>query len=301
MDTLITLAAGRWVAAVSPQLGGSLLYFSLADAPAHDFVRAASPRALTEHAARLTAGYALVPYSNRIGGGRFAFDGRDIVLQPNSRISPHPIHGVGWLRAWTLVSASATRVECALRHQPAGRDDALWPWAFDAMQTWSLDAAQLSWTLTLTNRDATIMPAGIGMHPFFPKSPRMELEFAAGAVWRNDARMLPAERAAVPAEWDFARSRAVGELTVDNCFAEWSGTARITWPERGWALDLAATDALRHLVVYTTPARDSVAIEPVSHANNAVNLAHDRNDTGLVRLAPGAPLTGTMTFTPLEQ
>ena len=142
------------------------------------------------------------------------------------------------------------------------------------------------------------MPAGIGLHPFFPKSPRMELQFEAAAVWLNDARMLPQERASVPPDWHFALRRPVAELTVDNCFAGWSNSALLYWPERGWGLHLNASEAFGHLVVFTTPPRESIAIEPVSHANNAVNLAVSRGDTGLAILAPDATLSGTVSMSP---
>ncbi|MBK7473527.1 MAG: hypothetical protein IPI73_25735 [Betaproteobacteria bacterium] len=50
----------------------------------------------------------------------------------------------------------------------------------------------------------------------------------------------------------------------------------LAWPERGWGLRLVASEPFGHLVVFTSPARESIAIEPVSHANNAVNMAAGR-------------------------
>ena len=155
------------------------------------------------------------------------------------------------------------------------------------------------------------MPSGIGMHPFFPKSPMMEMQFAAKAVWQNDDRMLPVERTDVPSEWNFRDHHPVSALTVDNCFAEWSGHATLVWPERDWELRIAADSVFGHLVVFTSPARDSIAIEPITHANNALNLAADRDDSGpgvgpdvgpdvgLVVLAQGETLSGSFTMTPV--
>ena len=54
-----------------------------------------------------------------------------------------------------------------------------------------------------------------------------------------------------------------------------------------------------HLVVYTPPSRDNIAIEPISHANNAVNMTDSYNDTGLVVLQPGETLSGAFTMRPL--
>lgn len=298
MDSLITLSSRRFTAGVSPQLGGALAWFGLAHDIGFDFVRPASARALAERNVRITSSYPLVPYSNRIGDGCFSFESVDYALRPNATISQHPLHGVGWLRAWDVTAVAPESVSLALIHTSSGRDDPEWPWSFAATQMIALDDAGLRLTLTVTNEDSQPMPAGIGLHPFFPKSPKMELQFEAAAVWRNDARMLPKERANVPPEWNFAIRRPVAELTVDNCFAGWSRSALLYWPERGWGLHLDASEACGHLVVFTSPARDSIAIEPVSHANNAVNLAASYGDTGLATLAPGAALSGSLTMTP---
>ena len=142
------------------------------------------------------------------------------------------------------------------------------------------------------------MPAGIGLHPFFPKTPATRLRFAADAVWTSDRRMLPESRVAVPPAFDFTSMRAVDALDVDNCFDGWGRGAVIEWPERKWGMALEASKAFGHLVVFTGPGRNAIAVEPVSHVNNALNLAAVRNDTGLVDLGPGDTLEGTVRFAP---
>jgi aldose 1-epimerase len=44
---------------------------------------------------------------------------------------------------------------------------------------------------------------------------------------------------------------------------------------------------LRRVVVYTEPSKDFVAIEPVSHVNNAMNQVGNQNELGVVVLAAG--------------
>ena len=59
------------------------------------------------------------------------------------------------------------------------------------------------------------------------------------------------------------------------------------------------TSNLTRLVVFTNDTRDFVAIEPVSHVNNAENLVHagaDAAQLGLVTLQPGESLTAQMTI-----
>ncbi|MEP7083884.1 MAG: aldose 1-epimerase, partial [Betaproteobacteria bacterium] len=170
---------------------------------------------------------------------------------------------------------------------------------FEAIQNFDLDDERLRWSISVTNCDIRPMPAGIGLHPFFAKSPLMELEFGAKAAWRNDARALPMGRSPVPPEWNFKPARRISDLEINNCFEGWTGDARIVWPEHGWAVALAADKTFGHLVVYTTPARDDIAIEPISHANNALNLVERYSDTAMHVLAPGETLSGAFTISPM--
>ena len=298
MNSPIALASDRLTAGVCPDVGGALGWFGLRDDTGIDFVRPTPMRASAENNARMASSYPLVPYSNRIGDGRFEFDGSRVVLRRNADFSEHPIHGIGFQRAWTMVASTGARIEIAIEHDGVNGTDPDWPWSFSATQVFTIDDKGLAMRIDLTNRDPRPMPAGIGLHPFFPKTPATELRFEADAVWLGNARMLPESRIDVPQRFDFLRRRAVADLDVDNCFAGWKGSAEIVWPDRKWGLSIAATDAFGHLVVYTSPSRDSIAIEPVSHVNNAVNLAHERNDTGLRTLATGQTLSGTMTLSP---
>jgi aldose 1-epimerase len=66
------------------------------------------------------------------------------------------------------------------------------------------------------------------------------------------------------------------------------------------ALHSRITSNLDHLVVFTNSTRDMVAIEPVSHVNNAMNLtgaASERaGELGVRVLAPGESMTAQMSI-----
>jgi aldose 1-epimerase len=55
------------------------------------------------------------------------------------------------------------------------------------------------------------------------------------------------------------------------------------------------------LVVFTTPTLDAVAIEPVSHVNNAINLmcssGATAEDMGVCVLQPGESMSAEMSIT----
>ena len=88
----------------------------------------------------------LVPFANRIRGGKFSCDGIDIVLAPNSPPDPSPMHGQGWRGIWQVEYANATSIRLIFNHN-AGE----WPWNYVARQVLKLDAAGLSATLTCCN------------------------------------------------------------------------------------------------------------------------------------------------------
>ena len=84
-------------------------------------------------------------------------------------------------------------------------------------------------------------------------------------------------------------------LDVDHCFDGWTGLVHL----RDELLHTRIVSNLSWLVVFTNDTRDFVAIEPVSHVNNAVNLmaAGAQADTlGLQILQPGESTSAQMTI-----
>jgi aldose 1-epimerase len=141
------------------------------------------------------------------------------------------------------------------------------------------------------------MPAGLGIHPYFVRTPGVTLRARLDRVWLMDERQIPTGPAALPAAWDFARAPRLAELTMDHCFGGWDGRAELHWPETGVTLEIEAEPLFGHLVIYVPPGRDIFCVEPVSHVNDGFNLA-ERGvaDTGVRILAPGETLRGRVGF-----
>ena len=164
-----------------------------------------------------------------------------------------------------------------------------------AEQLFTLMPDGLTVALTIENRDDRAMPAGIGLHPFFPRRPRVKLRFEAKAVYPTGANFLPTASIPVPAEWDYHELRSLGEPGLDNCFTGWDGSADILFVEDGVALRLRADPVFGHLVVYVPAGREFFAVEPVSHLNDAINRP-DMAEYGLKVLRSGERLAGTVRF-----
>ena len=88
-------------------------------------------------------------------------------------------------------------------------------------------------------------------------------------------------------------------------YTSWDGIARLDWqPHTGSdqivphrALILTADNVFSHLVVFTAP-DGSLALEPVSHATDAFNLAAQGiGGTDMKTLLPGQSLAGAVRVT----
>ena len=288
----IVLRKGDLKLALAPSVGGAIAGF-WADGLA--LLRETPEQALRERLVRQSSGYPLIPYSNRIAQGRFRFDGVDHRLALNFGDHPHSVHGNAWQRPWRVEDADEARCRLAFVHRPSGEEAMGWPFAYRAEQVFEVSADGFTVALSLENQDGRPMPAGLGLHPFFPKRPGVRLQFAADEVFLNGDDALPVRAVPVPAEWDYRSLRDLGDPGLDNCFSGFSGKAEILFEPEGTALRIDADPVFGHVVVYVPSGRDFFAVEPVSHVNNAINRP-DIPDNGLKVLQPGERLAGRIRF-----
>lgn len=277
---MLSLTAADLTCVVDPSLGGCIRSLRLGT---HDVLRVA-PDPLTT--ARQASSYPLVPCSNRIAGGVLHWQGRTWQLALNNAPEPHAIHGIGWQLPWQVVSSGAGHADLVLRH--AG--DERWPFAFEARQVFRLSPNALDLELLLKNTGSESMPAGLGWHPFFIKRPGARIQVRTQSRWEMGADKLPTVR--VP---HAGLDGSTDGLDVDHCFEGWDRTALL----EDDVLAIHVTSGLQRIVVFTTPARDVIAIEPVSHANNAYGAwpaghAPPAGSLGAVGLGPGASYSATM-------
>jgi aldose 1-epimerase len=289
----ITLRQGALGVTLAPRIGGSVARFwSDAKGADLDYLRPASPDALARGEPGGLSSFPLVPWSNRIRAGRFTFGGRSIALTPNLR--GHAIHGLGYRAPWTVTDRGPSEAALEHRHSPGE-----WPWAYRATQRIVLTPAGLDVEMILTNESETSMPAGLGWHPYFPRTAATTLHAHVTGLWLTDAEILPTVRVTPPPDRDPRLGLAVDRVALDNVFVGWDQGALITWPKRGARLRMTARGPLSTLVVYTPSGEAFFCAEPVSHVTEAFNLAAagDR-ETGMLSLAPGESARAAMFLAP---
>ena len=263
-----------------PDAGGAVASF---DWRGHAVLRPAPAAALAAGDVRRMGMYPLVPYSNRIGAGRLPLDGGSLALRPNFPPEPHSIHGFGWQRGWSVDPHGAAYAELSLEHAP----DADWPYPCVARQSLRLGDGGLELRLSVRNTGAAPMPAGLGFHPYFPVAPGLRLQTAWRGRWDMGPDQLPQGRAPVPAPALFATPAAVAGWRSDHCYTGWNRSATLLYQDH--QVQLRAGPACPSLVCFAPDdERAFIALEPVSHVNNAFVLAAQGvPGTGMRILAPG--------------
>lgn len=284
---MLTLTEGKSSIVVVPEYGAGLLGWLHGGTAV---LRRALPQAAMGDFHALSC-FPLLPYANRIAGGRFTWDGHDHILTRNFGDRPHTIHGIGRQRAWTVAHVHPNAVSLELTHEA----DAAWPFAFLATMAYTLNGPTLSVDLTLTNRHTAAAPAGLGIHPYFPKPQGVTLRFEAPGAWENGPDTLPLRHGPVPPDWSFSPARPVASVQLDNCFTGWTRSADINAGRA--SLRIEASEVFANLQVFTPPSGDFFCVEPVTHSPDAINRPGLPAEQAMASLQAGATLSGTIRLT----
>ena len=189
---------------------------------------------------------------------------------------PHALHGVGFMRPWSVVAQEPAWLVLRLVHEP----DDFWPFAFEAEQRFELGPDGLSLTMSARNTDVRPQPMGLGWHPYFVRRPGSAVELPVRTQWLAGDDVLPREPRAVQ-----GLRGAVADMRLDHCFEGLGAAAQLTDSLLQVALDADS----RYWVVYTPTDAAFFCVEPVTHLNNAVQQVEPTSH-GLVALDQGGEL-----------
>jgi aldose 1-epimerase len=258
MTKVLTLTQGSLRCVIRPDLGASLESLIYRGLSGDVSVLRAPPAVI--HSVRDLGCFPMVPFSNRVAKAQLQWQGTDHPLIKMGTTEEHAMHGVAWQRPWEVLEARDDFAMLSYEH----KSDNAWPFAFDVSQVFKLDGSTLHLTLSITNQAPSPAPVGLGWHPYFAKRAGAQLSFDATSRWEMGADKLPTVLQATS-----SMASPCADLDVDHCFEGWTGVALLT----DSLIRTRIESNLSRLIAYTHPSKDFVAIEPVSHANNAINLA----------------------------
>ncbi len=251
-------------------------------------------------------GQVLAPWPNRLGDGRYSYEGRDGRAALDEPERHNAIHGlVRWL-PWQVLSRAQNVLSlgCTLYPQPG------YPWRLGLVVEYRLGRDGLTVSTSATNLDRIAAPFGIGFHPYLTVSSPIDSTSLAVPARRRlvaDERGLPTTSTSVSgSELDFTARRWIGDTVLDTAFTDFrrdaDGMARVelddTAGERG--VTVWMDEHFRYVMVFTgdtlepvSRRRSSIAVEPMSCPPDAL-----RSGVDLVRLEPGASWNGRWGINP---
>ena len=251
-------------------------------------------------------GQPLIPWPNRLAGGRYEFGGQELQLPLSEPSQMNAIHGLVRWSAWEPMEASATKIRLGhvLWPQPG------YPFTLALELDYELSGHGLRVTMTAENAGAGRAPFGAGQHPYV----RAELGRVDSSVlllpadsWLEmDARQIPTGRlrGVAGTEYDFRRPRPIGAAPLDAAFAglarDTDGLARISLAAASGScrVTMWLDSAFDYVMAYTGDTLDeaeqrrSIALEPMTCAPDAF-----RNGLGLVVLEPGQRVSASWGLT----
>jgi len=246
-------------------------------------------------------GAPLIPWPNRLGDGRYRFDGVDHRVALTEPDKSNAIHGFLRWRSWQAVRRSDARVVMATRLHPLTG----YPFTLNVDVAYELGDDGLVVATTATNHGDGPCPYGAGQHPYLsPGSGTIDdCTLRLGAATRiltGDARQLPTGRQAVEGTaYDFRDGRRLGDLRLDFPFTDLSrdpeGRAWVHLVAPGGSsAELWVDDHHPIIELYTGDTlspdrkRRGLGTEPMTCPPNAF-----QSGEGVIRLDPGQSVTTT--------
>jgi aldose 1-epimerase len=239
-------------------------------------------------------GTPLVPWPNRLRGGRYHFDDTEYQLPLTEPDRGNAIHGLLRWRAWRAVEVAGHRVVMGTRLHPMPG----YPFTLDVRIDYRLGAHGLEVTTTATNAGDSACPYGCGQHPYLSPGAGLVdeciLQLDAATRITTDERGLPTGREDVAGTpFDFRKGTRVGTLRVDSAFAdlgrddEQRARARLSGPD-GHTVQLWVDRHHPYIEIFTGDTlapdrrRHGLGCEPMTCPPNAFATGCD-----VIHLHPG--------------
>lgn len=242
------------------------------------------------------ASFIMAPWCNRIRNALFTWKGRRIALRPDPRDGT-AIHGDVRKRPFNILDRSP--VSALLSLDSRDHPDFNFPWPLTLTARFQVHPAAIELQLALTNLADEPFPAGIGIHPYFPRahpgSPRAAVIAAPCAGRFPSERCMPTG----PARADALSRRlstiaAIPPGSVMHSLTGYTNLCTVLWPTA--SLTMHSSPNHQHMVLFapSSPLRAEpfFAVEPMTIAADGFNmLAAGRANHGVTVLAPGGSLT----------
>jgi aldose 1-epimerase len=240
----------------------------------------------------------LFPFASRIPEGKYKFLGKEYQLAQNETGTTNAIHGLVRKQKFRLEEQSVHTDHAGLKLSFSLQEPEGYPFEVEFSVTYTLHQdGRFILTYEAVNTGAAPCPVMFGWHPYFflgnEDAEAWKIRIPSDRIVTFDYNMIPTGTAPFVGEQPMLLHRKA----LDNCFVVNTGinpaVTELISPNQDVTLRVeqeTGEGKFNYLVLYTPPARDCVAIEPLTANVNAFN-----NGEGLNILAPGHSIGGSVT------
>ena len=238
-------------------------------------------------------GQPLVPWPNRLHGGRYTWDGTEHEVPLDEPSQGNALHGLARYRAWRPVDRTRDAVTMTLRLHPSPP----YPFCLDLAVRYALTDEGVVVESSATNVGADAAPYAQGAHPYITVGGRIDdarLTLPADTRLPTDENQIPTGTEPVDGTpYDFREPRPIGSLEIDHAFCDLrrgpDGRARLRLDGDGRAVEVWLDESYPWLEVFTGDTvpqverrRQGLGVEPMTAPPNAFVTGE-----GVLRLEPG--------------
>lgn len=295
-----TIESKSWQVGILPETGASIAFGRVRFRGTWlDVMRPTDPANYDNPS--LCSSFIMLPWANRIGGGKFDFNGETIQLR-GTPDNPTARHGDVRDRVWEVLEKDAAGIR--LRFDSTQHENVNWPFAFTAEAVYRVDGDTFVLELSLTNTDSRPFPAGYGHHPYFVRPegdnvPQVEIPCARYFPLNEASLAIDAPQPVTDA-LDFRTMRPLNDRAYDNVLTDRDieQPVKIHYPAWDLTLNMRADSLFRHVLLFTPAGKPFFAVEPQTNVNDGVNLlAKDIPGHGVFVLEPGTTQAATVRIT----
>lgn len=227
-------------------------------------------------------GKVLLPWPNRLAGGRYQYAGQAYQLPVNEPGSGAAIHGLVAWRDWQVIELTATKVVLAL-FLPPGYG---YPFSLMVQAIYSLNEhSGLSVRIISENCGDQKAPYGAGVHPYLT----CNLTPVDKCLLQLPARQVIATQGgdlcdAGALHMDYSQARQIGEQQIDHTFRasgeQWE--VKLIDAQLGRSVNMRSDQPWIQIYSGEKLNRQGLAVEPMSCPPDAFN-----SKINLIELSPG--------------
>jgi aldose 1-epimerase len=259
---------------ILPKMGGTIQELNLkVNGALQNVIVADKEENLIENP--LFRGRLLIPFNDRIPGGKYSFLGTSYSLPINCEDDGSSIHGLLYDKDLEVVScnSSSAILQYVFQNECSG-----FPFHLKVLLKYKMEATGFMLHFEFQNLGNITTPLAVGWHPYFSLGGCIDdhkLDLNGKAFVEVDESLLPTGN--LPSvsgqEFDFTKAKAIGSQELDLAItAPDDGITRLILDGKKIEI-IQDVSFFPYVQMYIPIDRKSIAIEPVSGATNSFNNA----------------------------